>query len=363
MVPEEILIINDGSLLLKMMAALLENKGYNLCLTDSPEEALVQLSTRNVTLAVIKVNGQQNDRLAVMHMVKELNGGTRLIVVGEQTHLPAEIFEVEAEDYVILPCRIAEVWRRLSQCLEAPAAPAEVSRDDVHLHPVNHRLLHHLGLLFHDLRDLLTSINEGMRQLDRRLDGLADPEVEEIFQRTFQKTRTLFSLSQEFLQKFQAGGSAGNVGPSLDLREDVIEPVVMEFGEELQESAITLENRITAPPQVAQSVRGDQAALKSIFRNILHNAISQGGSGCTISIDVDEHPDYYRLQVHNNGVDRSLIGRPGRSTGNHAIPLGTGRGASLGLHLGREVMRSQGGDISYEPCRQGANFVMTLPRA
>jgi signal transduction histidine kinase len=338
-----------------MMAGLLENKGYTLCLTDSPEEALVQLSTRNVTLAVIKVNGQQADRLAVMHMVKELNGGTRLIVVGQQTHLPAEIFEVEAEDYVILPCRIAEVWRRLSQCLEAPAPPPEASQDDdVHLHPVNHRLLHHLGLLFHDLRDLLTAINEGMRLLDRRLDGLADPEVEEIFHRTFQKTRTLFSLSEEFLQKFKTGGSAGNDGPSLDLREDVIEPVVMEFGEELQESAITLENRTASQPQVARSVRGDQAALKSIFRNILHNAISQGGSGCTISIDVDEHPDYYRLQVHNNGADQSM--------GRRARPPGRSGAAGLGLHLSREVMRSQGGDISYEFCRQGSNFVMTLPR-
>jgi signal transduction histidine kinase len=35
----------------------------------------------------------------------------------------------------------------------------------------------------------------------------------------------------------------------------------------------------------------------------------------------------------------------------------------LGLHLGREVMRSQGGDISYETCQQGSNFIMTLPRA
>ena len=42
---------------------------------------------------------------------------------------------------------------------------------------------------------------------------------------------------------------------------------------------------------------------------------------------------------------------------------GRGRGAGLGLHLGREVLRSQGGDISYEFCQQGSNFIMTLPRA
>ena len=104
MVPEEILIVNDGSLLLQMVGGLLENKGYQLSLTDSPEEALVLLSSRNIILAVIKLNGQQPDRLALLHMVKELDAGTRLIIVSDQAYLPAEAFEVEADDYLILPC-------------------------------------------------------------------------------------------------------------------------------------------------------------------------------------------------------------------------------------------------------------------
>ena len=119
MIPEEILIVNDGSLLLKMVGGLLENKGYQLSLTDSPEEALAKLSTRNIVLAVIKLDGHQTDRLAVLHMVKEVSAETRLVIVGNKDGLPAEVFEVDADDYVLLPCRIAEVWRRLSMCLES----------------------------------------------------------------------------------------------------------------------------------------------------------------------------------------------------------------------------------------------------
>jgi signal transduction histidine kinase len=48
----------------------------------------------------------------------------------------------------------------------------------------------------------------------------------------------------------------------------------------------------------------------------------------------------------------------GKKTARHS-----GIGMGLGLHLGREVMRSQGGDISYETCKQGSNFIMTMPRA
>jgi two-component system sensor histidine kinase/response regulator len=362
MIPEEILIVNDGSLLLKMIGGLLEHKGYHLSLTDSPEEALVRLSSRNIVLVVMKLNGRQPDRLAVLHMVKELNGGTKLIVVGDQDRLPAEIFEIDADDYVILPCRVAEIWRRLARCLEAPVTLPGVPREDGLIHPVNQRVFHNLGLMFHDMRGLLTSVNEGMKILDRRMDGRLGDETEAVFQKTYQKTRTLLDVCEDFFGKFQNCDRTRDVSDRVDLQEDVIYPVVQEFGEELQNNHITLENRLSLPPQARQSVRGDRVTLKSVFRNLLSNAITHGGCGCTISIELDESPGHFRLQVHNSAStvssDRQQEMFAGKKTARHS-----GIGMGLGLHLGREVMRSQGGDISYETCKQGSNFIMTMPRA
>ena len=362
MIPEEILIVNDGSLLLKMVGGLLENKGYQLSLTDSPEEALTKLSTRNIVLAVIKLDGHQTDRLAVLHMVKELSAETRLVIVGDKVGLPAEVFEVDADDYVLLPCRIAEVWRRLTLCLESGSCRPQVEKEDGQMHPVNQRVYQNIGLMFHDVRGLLTAINEGMKCLDRRLNGTCTVEVAEIFQRTYEKTRTLLSVSEEFLQKFRQEPECQPPCQRVDLREDLIDPVVQEFGNELQESRITLENRTSLLPPVEHSVKGDRAALKSVFRNLLHNAITHGGSGSTICIDVDEYPKYFRLQVQNNGLplppqtQRDVFAGWGAERSN-------GQGAGLGLSLGREVMRRQGGDISYEYCPRGSNFIMTVPRA
>jgi signal transduction histidine kinase len=364
MIPEEILIVNDGSLLLKMMGGLLEHKGYHLSLTDSPEEALVLLSSRNIVLVVIKLNGRQTDRLAVMHMVKELNSGTKLVVVGDQAHMPAEIFEIDADDYVILPCRVAEIWRRLSLCLEAPVVLPSVSQEDGLMHPVNLRVLNNLGLMFHDMRGLLTTVNEGMKLLDRRMDGRFGEEVETIFQKTFQKTRILMGVCDDFFEKFGNDDRDRTeiYDDRVDLREDVINPVVQEFGEELQNSHITLENHVSMLPKAEQSVRGDRVTLKSVFRNLLNNAITHGGYGCRISIEVDEGPGHFRLQVHNSGSPLSRGGQQDLFTGKKKDRRHR-EGVGLGLHLGREVMRSQGGDISYESCQQGSNFIMTLPRA
>ncbi len=145
MVVEEILIVNDGSLLLKMMGSLLEHKGHQLILTDSPEEALALLSCRNIILAVIKLDGQQADRLALLPMVKELDAGTKLIIMGDQARLPVEAYEVEADDYLILPCRPAEIWRRLTSYIEpAVSRPAVFSEEGLEA-SVNQDVLHNLS--------------------------------------------------------------------------------------------------------------------------------------------------------------------------------------------------------------------------
>jgi hypothetical protein len=74
MVPEEVLTVNDGAVHLKM------------------------------------VSRRRTHRRALMHMVKELDAGTRLIIVGDQARLPAEALKVEDDDYLTLPGRAVEVW-------------------------------------------------------------------------------------------------------------------------------------------------------------------------------------------------------------------------------------------------------------
>ena len=158
MVTEEILIVNDGSLLLKMVGGLLENKGYHLSLTDSPEEALALLCSRNVILAVIKLNGRQADRLALLHMVKELDAGIRLIIMGDGARLPAQAFEVEADDYLLLPCRSAEVWRRLTLSLEPPVSQPDVSREDGLMPPIDQGVSRNQGLMVDDSQGSIETI-------------------------------------------------------------------------------------------------------------------------------------------------------------------------------------------------------------
>jgi signal transduction histidine kinase len=230
------------------------------------------------------------------------------------------------------------------------------------LHPASRRLLNNLGLMFHDIRSLVTSIQAGIRLLQRRQEGKWDPEVEAIFQETVSKVHTLGGVAEEFLLKFRKEGQQGEARLWVDLGREVVEPVLAEMQDDIARQGITLDNRICLLPPDKRTVRGQQATLKSIFRNIVSNAVKYGGSGCSISIDRAADPAYFRLLVHNSGVPLSRDGCQ-EVFGGGSPGQDDSQGMGLGLFLGREAMRSQGGDISCEPDPRGANFVITLPLA
>ena len=67
-----ILLINDGSFLLRMMGRRLENKGYPAWVTEDPEQALEILSNYDFDLVVMKLSEEDLERLAVLQMIKDL---------------------------------------------------------------------------------------------------------------------------------------------------------------------------------------------------------------------------------------------------------------------------------------------------
>jgi NtrC-family two-component system sensor histidine kinase KinB len=128
--------------------------------------------------------------------------------------------------------------------------------------------------------------------------------------------------------------------------------------------AATLEQGLTVEVEAyadLQRVEGDRRALRSIFENLLSNAIRNTGSGGYVRLTATESKNVVHFCVADTGRGieperlSMIFGR---------FSSGSDEGRGLGLALVRRLVESQGGQISVESrVGQGTTFTFTLPVA
>ena len=362
--PEDILIVNDGSPFLKTIGLILAQKGHRTCVINSPLEALAELARKYFRLVIVKLQDKNAEALALLNAVQDLNPEARLIILGEDARLPEAAFQLAVDDYILLPCRPVEVWRRITSCLKALRGAAAPEAVQGKLNATNGRALAKLSLLFHDLRSGLVSLQATLKMSRRLTQGQLDADVDRLLEDGGKKADGLQALLEEFLRHAFLCQESDAEPDICDIREDVVAPVLDELWDDLQKHSVALENHLDFLPSHLGTVKGDKVALRSVFRNLINNAIQYGGKGCSLKIDYELSDPLFRLQVFNSWpvtpqtTRRTLSASlpPGKDKGNGGAP-----GLGLGLSLSREILRSYGGDIRYEPQPGGTKVQVVLP--
>lgn len=243
--------------------------------------------------------------------------------------------------------------RRFRQALEESESRAR---------EMNDHILNMLMIMSHDLRGPLVSMAAGLKLLVRGSFGAMDESVARALRGLVSQTVRLHGIVEDCLARAAAvEGFHEMRKESLDLREDIIDPVLEELADEIQAGHITIDNRFWNVPGGAVSLHAGRKWLRSVYRNLFKNAIQYGAKGCTIAFGHEDQGDHYRLNVYNTGEpvaeeDREkLFTRFCRIGAKNALD-----GAGLGLYLVREIIRRHGGDIWYEAGRTGSNFVFTI---
>jgi len=229
-------------------------------------------------------------------------------------------------------------------------------------HKMNKQILNIWKMMSHDLRGSLVSISATLKLLNRGYYGKMDEEVENKLRELFEKVTSLIGVSEEFLGRaFSVSGDFEAEQEVLDLKEDILNPVLNEISQELKERHILMDRHFHTASNHPISLRANRTWLKSVFRNLLKNAMNHGEEGGTITLGVENRGSAYQLNVYNSGepipiewrdnLFKKFAHRNGKSN----------NGMGLGLYLTKKIIQKHGGHIWYEAKEHGSNFVFTIP--
>lgn len=142
---------------------------------------------------------------------------------------------------------------------------------------------------------------------------------------------------------------------------DIVDSVFAEYQQEIDENEIFCDNTLGGIPAEEVVVEGERLKIgltRAGLRNTIGNSIKHSGKGFRIAVGLENLGTIKKINVYNSGkpIPREYIDKlfePGFSGG---------KGSGMGLYLIRNLLRNIGGDILYQPTREGhTNFIILIP--
>jgi two-component system, sensor histidine kinase and response regulator len=268
-----------------------------------------------------------------------------------------------AEDLVLRVKQGVE-RRRLSleskRCLLAEQETRRLTEEATHLEEINRAKTSFVRLVTHELRAPIAAIQSYLRLI---LDGYVPPEREhEIIGRAEIRAQEQLALIADLLElshlqdgRMPEKASMANLG-------DILRDVVQQFEGQAREKNQQLHVSISCslPPV---RVMSDQ--FKSVWVNLISNALKYTPAGGSIGVTLVCHNDYIIGEVKDTGIgipaeaQEHLFGEFFRAQNAKAF---TEQGTGLGLAIVKQVIGRSGGEISFVSEEgKGSTFRFSLP--
>ncbi|ATE67245.1 histidine kinase [Rhizorhabdus dicambivorans] len=220
-----------------------------------------------------------------------------------------------------------------------------------------------ISTVSHELRTPLTSVVGSLGLLRSGAAGQLPVEAQRLAEIAETNSQRLIRLINDILDidQIRKGRMAFDYAV-IDLR-DVMTKAVDAMQGLADRREIQIEAQVPSNPVMACA---DADRLVQVASNLLSNAIKFSPEGSVVRFELHEGQEDHVIQVTDQGpgIDpdfaSSIFSRFAQSARpNRQMIAGTG----LGLAISREIVRSHGGEISFENRREGgARFAFSIPR-
>lgn len=273
-------------------------------------------------------------------------------------------FRAGAIDCLLKSSESAELAERLAHALSQEDRSRKKNETLLANNRPSKQLTELLMALSHDVRSpLLAMLNRSKLLLKGRFGAIDERAVKEL-DKIDQECNRALGMADEYLDKLFSIYQGKQQEKSLiDLGPDVIDPILDELTREIQINEISV-TKIASSKMEDVKIQACPVRLKTVFRNLLTNAIKYGGKRCQIGLDIQRKLGCYRISIYNNGPaiteDKcyKLFSTSSHCRNRQSLK---GEGAGVGLNLAREIILQHGGDLWYENIAGKPHFVFTLP--
>jgi signal transduction histidine kinase len=212
-----------------------------------------------------------------------------------------------------------------------------------------------IGVLGHDLRNPLASIDSGMRLLLRNPGSQKAPDIILSVQKSILRMAGLVDNIMDFAR--------GRLGGGLTIKRDATQPLTPVLEQVIAElKSAWPDIAVEAAIDVEEPVNCDRSKMGQLFSNLLGNAVTYGDHGRPVRVSARTIDGVFELAVTNYGEPIS-----DRAMANLFEPYTRGdrpsqQGLRLGLYIASQIAKAHGGMLKASSNPEETRFVFEMPQ-
>lgn len=206
------------------------------------------------------------------------------------------------------------------------------------------------GSIVHDLRNPLAAIYGGAEML---VDTQPTPEQSRRIAENIHRSSQRIQEMLDDLVRVSRGGA-------VDMKPLALGQLIASTLSSLEPTALQHNVRFEVEVPAELEVLADASRLRRVFQNLVQNSIDVLPGGGRVRITAEEQDRWVTVEVVDNGpgIPAEVRGQLFQPFTSHGKKYGLG----LGLALARQTVLDHGGDLWAAHQRDGARFVVRLPR-
>jgi two-component system, sensor histidine kinase and response regulator len=357
-----ILVVDDVQQNIQVVGTMLREAGYSIMPATNGTEALQRVQKKLPDLILLDLMMPEMDGLEVCRRLKADPVTQPIPIIfltasNEMSHL-VQGLAAGAVDYVTKPFNPPELLARVRTHLDLKHARDTIVRYGQELRRLNEEKNEFMGIVAHDLRSPLGTIN-GFAELLLDDATMARPEVEDSARRIRDTATRMAEMVQNLLDanRIERGEMELKLAPT-DLGALVASVVEAQRPRALAKSQTLRLESLTGPvPAVI-----DPSVTVQVIENLVSNAVKYSPPGKNILVRVKQGADCVCVEVQDEGPglsaedQKKLFGKFARLS---AKPTGGEHSTGLGLSIVKKMVEAMNGRVWCESeLGKGATFVV-----